>query len=68
MTTARKPDAKPGQGTEDKDRRPGQPEDDRQVDETVEETFPASDPPSYSGITGAEPPPEEERRNGRKPG
>lgn len=26
----------------------------REVDETIEDTFPASDPPSFSGTTGSE--------------
>lgn len=29
----------------------------REVDETIEDTFPASDPPSFSGTTGSEVPP-----------
>lgn len=29
----------------------------KEVDETIEDTFPASDPPSFSGVTGDEPPP-----------
>jgi hypothetical protein len=29
---------------------------DRDQDKTLEDTFPASDPPANSGITGAEPP------------
>ena len=60
MTTAQKPDAKPRQGNEEKDPRSGQPENGGGVDESVEETFPASDPPSFSGTTGEVPPPEEE--------
>ncbi|HEY9216291.1 MAG TPA: hypothetical protein VIQ29_25975 [Ancylobacter sp.] len=27
----------------------------KEIDEAIEDSFPASDPPSYSGITGAEP-------------
>lgn len=60
MTTPRKPAMDP----DDKDRRSEQPKED-EVDETVEETFPASDPPSWSGITGVEEPGE---HNGKKPG
>lgn len=38
--------------------KPGSPEyTEREVDESVEETFPASDPPALSGITGKVPPP-----------
>lgn len=33
----------------------------KQVDKTVADTFPASDPPAFSGITGDEPPPTEKQ-------
>ncbi len=44
--------------------KPGDPKEytEREVDESVEETFPASDPPAHSGITGDEPPPAEKKR------
>lgn len=29
----------------------------REIDESIEESFPASDPPAFSGTTGNEPPP-----------
>ncbi|MCS0496780.1 hypothetical protein NVS89_16885 [Ancylobacter sp. MQZ15Z-1] len=32
----------------------------KEVDEAIEESMPASDPPSFSGITGNEPPPPRE--------
>lgn len=64
MTNARKPDAERSRGTEDKDKRP-EPGKKNEVDEAVEETFPASDPPSYSGTTGAEPP--DEQPAGKEP-
>lgn len=40
-------------------RKPDDPADyiEREVDESLEDTFPASDPPAFSGITGNEPPP-----------
>ncbi|MFT0861386.1 hypothetical protein [Ancylobacter sp. G4_0304] len=31
----------------------------KEIDETLEESFPASDPPAFTGVTGAEPPPRE---------
>ena len=37
-------------------RKPGQPAEDP-VDEAVEETFPASDPPAFGGTTGPDDPP-----------
>ncbi|WP_371347925.1 hypothetical protein [Ancylobacter sp. IITR112] len=38
-------------------RKPGDPEyTEAEIDETVEETFPASDPPALGGITGDVPP------------
>lgn len=38
--------------------KPGAPDyTEREIDESVEESFPASDPPAFSGITGDEPPP-----------
>jgi hypothetical protein len=42
---------------------------DRAQDKTLEDTFPASDPPANSGITGAEPParPPEDRTLEEKP-
>ena len=64
MTTPRKPDTKPGKEADDKKRRSEHPEEDV-VDETVEDTFPASDPPAWSGTTGAGAPDE---HNGKKPG
>jgi hypothetical protein len=50
---------KPGPGKDDKSPKSGRPEH-KEVDESVEETFPASDPPAFSGTTGEVPPPEEE--------
>ncbi len=35
------------------ERHPGKSEQEQHVDRTVEDSFPASDPPSHSGITGA---------------
>jgi hypothetical protein len=35
---------------------PTQPKSERALDETLQESFPASDPPANSGITGAEAP------------
>jgi hypothetical protein len=64
MTSPRKPDTKPAQDMEDKNRGPEQPSDD-EVDEVVEDTFPASDPPAWSSVTGAGEPDE---HNGNKPG
>ena len=41
-----------GSGAEQPDEeRPDRPQDDAQVDEAVDETFPASDPPAYMGGT-----------------
>jgi hypothetical protein len=43
---------------------------DRVQDKTLEDTFPASDPPANSGITGAEaprPPPQQQRKDGDSP-
>jgi hypothetical protein len=42
---------------------------DRDQDKKLEDTFPASDPPANSGITGAEPPakPSEERSMDERP-
>jgi hypothetical protein len=42
---------------------------DRDHDKTLEDTFPASDPPANSGITGAEPPvkPSQQREDEDRP-
>ena len=42
---------------------PTEKDEERARDKTVEDTFPASDPPANSGITGAEPPGEAHQAN-----
>jgi hypothetical protein len=40
---------------------------DRAQDKNLEDTFPASDPPANSGVTGAEPPASSQQKDGDKP-
>jgi hypothetical protein len=47
--------------------RPAGPPSDDKVDEAVEETFPASDPPSYQAVTSGAPDHEEARPQSNTP-
>jgi hypothetical protein len=40
---------------------------DRDQDKNLEDTFPASDPPANSGVTGAEPPAPLQQKDGDRP-